>query len=440
MRRRSHLFVAFVALVTVGWNVVTTQPGGSALAADPQAELHRTRAQLADARTAQQVLSATLERQRSELAALERRSNDLGSALDLARAELAAVTAEYDRVRGLLVQVREQVTADRAAPRRAERPDRGAHREAGPRRGGDRAAHRRADGARGPPRGAPPIRLRAQPDVAPRDHPLGRLARRGHRPVRLPHHRVRPGCGPGRRDPLHPRGARDPSRSRSARVAAWWLTRARSPARKQRQLEGSPGRADRARGAAGRAPGRRPVEAGGAGVGPQCVARRGGKRRAQDRRERACGAGRRQPGRPAPAAGRRAGRRHRGGPAPCGRGGRSAGRGRSGGAGEPDLVVRLPLAGALIPRDAGVGTDELPARAAIHLQGHLLPAFPCRHRLRRRLRDADLRDGSGRRGRLRPAADAVGLRIWRGRRPRRRHPELVLAHAAERRRRARARS
>jgi murein DD-endopeptidase MepM/ murein hydrolase activator NlpD len=110
MRRRSHLVVAFVALVTVGWNVVTTQPGGSALAADPQAELQQTRAQLADARTAQQALSATLERQRSELAALERRSNDLGTALDLARAELAAVTAEFDRVRGLLVQVKEQVT------------------------------------------------------------------------------------------------------------------------------------------------------------------------------------------------------------------------------------------------------------------------------------------------------------------------------------------
>jgi murein DD-endopeptidase MepM/ murein hydrolase activator NlpD len=110
MRRRSHLVVAFVALVTVGWNVVTTQPGGSALAADPQAELQRTRAQLADARSAQQALSATLQRQRSELATLERRSNELGTALDLARAELAAVTAEYDRVSGLLVQVKEQVT------------------------------------------------------------------------------------------------------------------------------------------------------------------------------------------------------------------------------------------------------------------------------------------------------------------------------------------
>ena len=110
MRRRSHLVVAFVALVTVGWNVVTTQPGGSALAADPQAELQQTRAQLADARTAQQALSATLQRQRSELADLEHRSNQLGTALDLARAELASVTAEYDRVSSLLVQVKEQVT------------------------------------------------------------------------------------------------------------------------------------------------------------------------------------------------------------------------------------------------------------------------------------------------------------------------------------------
>src|SRR4029453_17135516 len=109
MRRRSHLFVAFVALVTVGWNVVTTQPGGSALAADPQAELQRTRAQLADARTAQQALSATLQRQRSDLATLERRSNELDGALDLARAGPAAVTAEYDRVGGLLVRVKEQV-------------------------------------------------------------------------------------------------------------------------------------------------------------------------------------------------------------------------------------------------------------------------------------------------------------------------------------------
>src|SRR5688500_9052449 len=109
MKRRSHLVVAFVALAAVGWNAVTIQPSGSALAADPQAQLERTRAHLADARSAQQALSATLDRQRSELASLQRRSADLGTALDLARAELAAVTAEYERVRELLGQVRDQV-------------------------------------------------------------------------------------------------------------------------------------------------------------------------------------------------------------------------------------------------------------------------------------------------------------------------------------------
>jgi murein DD-endopeptidase MepM/ murein hydrolase activator NlpD len=109
MRRRSRLAVTFVALLTVGWSAVTIQPSGSALAADPEAELAKTRTQLADARSTQQSLAAALDRQRTELAQLERRSADLGTQLDAARAELAAVTAEYERVSGLLVQVREQV-------------------------------------------------------------------------------------------------------------------------------------------------------------------------------------------------------------------------------------------------------------------------------------------------------------------------------------------
>ena len=70
MRRRSRLAVTFVALLTVGWSVVTTQPSGSALAADPEAELAETRAQLADAQSTQQSLAAALERQRTELAQL----------------------------------------------------------------------------------------------------------------------------------------------------------------------------------------------------------------------------------------------------------------------------------------------------------------------------------------------------------------------------------
>jgi murein DD-endopeptidase MepM/ murein hydrolase activator NlpD len=109
MRRRSHLAVTFVALLTVGWSVVTTQPSGSALAADPEAQLAQTRAELADAQSAQQSLAATLQRQRSELAQLQRTSADLDTQLDLAKAELDAVTAEYERVAALLEQVRAQV-------------------------------------------------------------------------------------------------------------------------------------------------------------------------------------------------------------------------------------------------------------------------------------------------------------------------------------------
>ena len=109
MRRRSRLAVTFVALLTVGWSVATTQPSGSALAADPEAQLAQTRAQLADAQSAQQSLAATLQRQRTELAQLQRTSADLDSQLDIATAELESVTAEYDRVAGLLDQVRVQV-------------------------------------------------------------------------------------------------------------------------------------------------------------------------------------------------------------------------------------------------------------------------------------------------------------------------------------------
>ena len=111
MRRRSRLTVTFVALVTVGWSAVATQPSGSALAADPAAQLAETRAQLADAQSAQQALAATLERQRLELTQLQGRSADLDVQLDIARAELEAVTAEFNRVSALLADVRAQVVA-----------------------------------------------------------------------------------------------------------------------------------------------------------------------------------------------------------------------------------------------------------------------------------------------------------------------------------------
>ncbi|MGH2427922.1 MAG: murein hydrolase activator EnvC family protein [Candidatus Limnocylindria bacterium] len=110
MRRRSHLAAWFVALLMVSWSVVTTEPRGLALAADPEAELARTRELLADARSTHQSLQAELNQQRAELAQLQRRSADLDAQLDLARAELAAVTAEHDRVGGLLEQVRVEIT------------------------------------------------------------------------------------------------------------------------------------------------------------------------------------------------------------------------------------------------------------------------------------------------------------------------------------------
>ena len=110
MRRRSFLFVVIVSLTAVGWNVVTTRPSGSALAADPQAELAKTREQLADARSTQQSLAAALRQQRAELDHLRARSAALDTQLDVARAELAEVTAEYERVSGLLAQVKVEVT------------------------------------------------------------------------------------------------------------------------------------------------------------------------------------------------------------------------------------------------------------------------------------------------------------------------------------------
>ena len=111
MRRRSRLSVTFVALVIVGWSVVTTEPSGLALAADPEAELAQTQQQLADAQSAQQSLEAAAARQRDQLAQLKSESARLEGRLIAARAELQSVTNEYDRVSALLVEVGQQVIA-----------------------------------------------------------------------------------------------------------------------------------------------------------------------------------------------------------------------------------------------------------------------------------------------------------------------------------------
>jgi murein DD-endopeptidase MepM/ murein hydrolase activator NlpD len=99
MRRRSHLAVLLVALLTVGGSIVSTSPRDLTLAADP----------LAQARAQKAAIERQLADQRTKLAQLKQTSSQLAGQLDLAKAELAQVTAEYQRVLGLLEQVRVQV-------------------------------------------------------------------------------------------------------------------------------------------------------------------------------------------------------------------------------------------------------------------------------------------------------------------------------------------
>jgi murein DD-endopeptidase MepM/ murein hydrolase activator NlpD len=99
MRRRSHLAVMLVALLTVGGSIVSTTPRELTLAADP----------LAQARAQKASIERQLADQRAKLAQLKQTSAQLTEQLDIAKAELAQVTAEYQRVVGLLEQVRVQV-------------------------------------------------------------------------------------------------------------------------------------------------------------------------------------------------------------------------------------------------------------------------------------------------------------------------------------------
>ena len=83
----------------VGASIVSPSPRDLAQAADP----------LAEAKAQQQALEQALSAQRADLDQLRATSAALGVQLDLAEAELASVTAEYDRVSGLLVEVKGQV-------------------------------------------------------------------------------------------------------------------------------------------------------------------------------------------------------------------------------------------------------------------------------------------------------------------------------------------
>jgi murein DD-endopeptidase MepM/ murein hydrolase activator NlpD len=99
MRQRSRLIVLLVALLAVGGTIFTDSQRGPVLAADP----------IAEARAQQDAIKRRLEEQRASLDTLQARAASLSEQLDLAKAELAEVTAEYERVVGLLTQVRDQV-------------------------------------------------------------------------------------------------------------------------------------------------------------------------------------------------------------------------------------------------------------------------------------------------------------------------------------------
>jgi murein DD-endopeptidase MepM/ murein hydrolase activator NlpD len=99
MRRRSRLAVTLVALLTVGSMIVSGDPRNQALAADPIAEAKADRA----------AIKAELAAQRARLDELRATSNALSDQLDAAEAALNAVTAQYERVVGLLGQVRREV-------------------------------------------------------------------------------------------------------------------------------------------------------------------------------------------------------------------------------------------------------------------------------------------------------------------------------------------
>ncbi|HET6380092.1 MAG TPA: peptidoglycan DD-metalloendopeptidase family protein [candidate division Zixibacteria bacterium] len=104
MRRRAHLAVTFVALLTVGGTLLTTTHREPALAADPIAQAKAERA----------AIERQLADQRARLSELKNRSATLAQQLDIAKAELAQITAEYERVVGLLNQVRQQVAEIKA--------------------------------------------------------------------------------------------------------------------------------------------------------------------------------------------------------------------------------------------------------------------------------------------------------------------------------------
>jgi murein DD-endopeptidase MepM/ murein hydrolase activator NlpD len=98
MTARTRLVALVVALATVGWMTVGSQPA-TVRAGDP----------LSDAKAKQQQLQNTLEKERQQLASLKSNATQLASALSQARARLASVNAEYQQVSIQVQKVNAQV-------------------------------------------------------------------------------------------------------------------------------------------------------------------------------------------------------------------------------------------------------------------------------------------------------------------------------------------
>ena len=99
MRGRSRLAVMLATALTVGSLVVSGDPRGHALAADP----------ISQAKAQRDSIEAELAAQRAKLAQLRATSATLTQQLDQAEHELANATAEYERVVGLLQAVKRDV-------------------------------------------------------------------------------------------------------------------------------------------------------------------------------------------------------------------------------------------------------------------------------------------------------------------------------------------
>ncbi len=101
---RASRFAVLATLITVSMALSVAVPARPLRASDP----------LEDAKAQQQQITDALAQQKAQLAELKAHSADLAGRLAAAQSELAAANTEYERVAGLLHQVRDDVAASQA--------------------------------------------------------------------------------------------------------------------------------------------------------------------------------------------------------------------------------------------------------------------------------------------------------------------------------------